>query len=93
MKKVTMDEFLTLFDETVHETIKQRFSIQNVTGIVCFETQALELIAAGRARRTAVIVGPTCTFKSVDDCQGKWLGDLPSERLYPSVYVEKGTVS
>lgn len=87
MNKVTIEEFLKLFSEEVHNLILQNFARVDVNGLVCFENQTLDSSSLGR--RTAMIVGPGCTYKSHEDCIGKHLYDLPSQRQYPTVYVEK----
>jgi hypothetical protein len=37
---------------------------------------------------TVMVVGPTETYKTLTDIDGSWLHDLPSQRQYPSAYVE-----
>lgn len=36
-----------------------------------------------------LIIGPSNTYKTVADCEGKWLGDLPSERRYPVAFITR----
>ncbi len=87
MKQLNAQEFLALFDPSIHEAITRqvRVTFPDATHMVCFEDVELR-IKLDRAR-TAVVVGPANTFKSPADCEGKWLNDLPSQRQYPVSYV------
>jgi hypothetical protein len=79
MKELTFPDFLKL--ESIHERIRSAALHCNATHVVCFENQQLDSFACGA--RTSVMVGPTCTYQSVEQCEGKWLHDLPSQRQYP----------
>lgn len=43
-------------------------------------------------RYTVMAVGPAQTYKTLEEVQGSWLFDLPSQRQYPVAYVNLGGV-
>jgi len=85
MREVTWPEFLAYFDPEVHDQIKRVSRGAGVDAVVMFENVQLDSSALGR--RTALVVGPGRTAKSVEACAGKWLNDLPSQRQYPQCFV------
>jgi len=87
MKKISFEELLALFDESVHRQLREVFSLPITTGMVVFENQQMDSSRFGE--RTAVIVGPECTYKTVQECEGRHLHDLPSQRQYATYYTEK----
>lgn len=66
------------------ETLAKR---PGVTHIVVFEN--INLDASQGGRKTAVVVGPSCTYKSLDDVRDKHLGSAPSDHQYPVYYWAK----
>ena len=89
IKRVDLDTFLAEYDPSVHGKIKRLLRERAVSAVVDFVNVCLDSSQLGA--RTAVIVGPGCTYKSVEDCEGKWLNDLPSRRQYPQrAYVKGG---
>lgn len=79
------DELLELFDEAVHDKIEESLvAYPDSTGIVVFENRMLDSSCLGD--RTACLVGPSNTYKTPQECEGKWLNDLPSQRQYPTYY-------
>lgn len=52
---------------------------------VLFEN--LQMDSRDFGARTACIVGPGCSIESLIGCEGRYLGDLPSKRLYPRCCV------
>jgi hypothetical protein len=88
MKQLTLAELLEMFDESVRADIGVRLAQTSVTGIVVFENQQMDSSCLGD--RTAMIVGPNCTCKTVEECEGKWLNDLPSQRQYAVAFYKKG---
>jgi DNA polymerase III epsilon subunit-like protein len=80
MKEITFDELLEEFDESVHEAICRSIGKNDATHIVVAENVQLDSSLLGA--RTAMAVGPTCTDKTVEECEGRWLNDLPSQRQY-----------
>jgi len=59
----------------------------DATGLVLFEN--LQMDSSSYGRMTAMLIGPTNTYKSVEDCEGKFLGELPSHRQYPVAWVPR----
>lgn len=85
LPQLHLDVFLALFDPIVHATLANRWALHpDAEAFVVFENLMLDSSACGE--RTAVVVGPSCTFKSVAWCEGKWLNDLPSQRQYAVGY-------
>jgi len=86
MKEVTFEEFLKMFDERVHGAIRRAIDIHDAEGFIVFENQAMDSSHLGE--RTAVVFGPTCTYKSPEEAEGRWLNDLPSQRQYPVAWTK-----
>ena len=86
MQQKTKNEFLAMFDESVHDIVVAKIREFGATAIVCFENQQMDSTQFGA--RTAMPVGPRNSFKNVEDVKGKHLNDLPSQRQYPVAYVE-----
>lgn len=87
MKQITFEQLLEMFDPDVHPRLKDNFKQTHVTGMVVFENQQMDSSRFGH--RTAMIVGPQCTYKTVEECEGKHLHDLPSQRQYATAFVRK----
>jgi hypothetical protein len=85
MKEITFDELLEEFDESVREAICRAIGKNDATHIVVAENAQLDASSSGAI--TAMAVGPTCTYKTVEECEGKWLHDLPSQRQYFTRYA------
>jgi len=58
------------------------------THLVLFENQ--DFWSSRLGDRKWLFVGPTCTSKSPEELDGHWLGDQPSQRLYPVAAVSLG---
>jgi len=54
--------------------------------LVLFENVQMDSSQFGR--QTVMCVGPERTYKSVAEIEGRWLGDLPSERQYPGFWTD-----
>lgn len=86
MRQLTAQTLLDQFDEEVHDKIREAIKSTQATHIVLFEN--LDMSSSSLGKRTALCVGPSCTFKSPEDCEGKHLNDLPSQRQYPTGYAD-----
>lgn len=86
MKELTKEEFLELFHPSVHKFLILLASKAEIEALVAFENTLMD--SSKRGERAAVAVGPGRTFKSVLDCDGKWLNDLPSQRQYPVAFIK-----
>ena len=56
------------------------------THLVLFENQ--DFWSSQFGAKTVVCVGPGCTYKAPEECEGKWLNDLPSQRQYATAWCE-----
>lgn len=82
MKQLTLPELLELFDPEVHQQLKSLASRPGAS-LVVYENHNLSSSRLGD--RTALLVGPGCTYGSVTEAP-PWLGDLPSERQQPIAF-------
>lgn len=85
MKEITFERLLKLFDESTHADLRRLAKRPDVSHLVVFENRQLDSSRAGD--RTAVIIGPGCSYKTLDAVRGLHLHDLPSQRQYPASYV------
>lgn len=87
MKQLTVEEFTEAFDPSVRARIRNviEVSYPDAVAVVVFENVAFDSSEFGA--RSALPVGPSNTFKSVEFCEGKWLNDLPSQRQYPQGFI------
>jgi len=90
-QQVTAAEFFSRLYPSVWTAVKDRLrKFPTATHLVLFENPDLRSSELGS--RTCAVVGPDNTFKSPQDCVGKWLNDLPSQRQYPVAWVTVGDV-
>lgn len=86
--KLTKKEFLERgrFDFAVafEEALKRK---PDAIGIVLFENRMMD--SSNMGAMTAMIIGPTNTYKTVEECEGKHLNDMPSQRQHPVAWVER----
>lgn len=87
MKRITFTEFLTHFDESLHNKLKDQASQLDILGHVAFRND--DFCSSNFGHITACCYGPTCTYKTIKDFEGKHIHDLPSQREYPFCYWEK----
>jgi hypothetical protein len=90
MKQVNAQEFLALFDESVHQAIAANLTRHKSVAVVCFENQMFDSSAFGA--RSALGIGPNNTYKTVEACEGQWLNDLPSQRQYAQCWCPASEV-
>ena len=90
LKSLSLDEFLSQFDVSVHCAIREKLQQQGVAGVVCFECR--DFCSSHFGERTAMIYGPECTYKDLSQIDGQHLGDLPSQRKYAVTYHQKDGV-
>lgn len=88
LPKLNKQEFMQRgrFDVEValQEALKRK---SDAVGLVLFENKMLD--SSSRGAMTAMLIGPTNTYKSVEECEGKYLNELPSQRQYPVAWVER----
>ena len=87
MRELTEQEMLEYFSDDGKKLVKKVLENPNTSGIVVFQNQVLDSSHLGDV--SGLIFGPGCTYKSWEEMEDKWLGDLPSERKYPVGYYHK----
>lgn len=98
IRKMTRQEFIEhVIPSHDYETSKRLGFLHSVeemlrrqtkaTAIVLFEN--INMCSSNFGFNKALAVGPGLTFPSVESCEGKWLNDLPSVRLYPIAWVPR----
>jgi hypothetical protein len=86
LDKVPMKDLLEKFDLKTQSVIEERMKKLEASHVVCFENLQMDSSAFGA--RTALMVGPTCTYKTVDEIREHRMGELPSVFQYPTCYAE-----
>ena len=87
LTSVTLPQFLSYFDESVHVSITLLANNPDTDGLVCFENLQMDSSCFGD--RTAVCYGPSRTYKTLEDLSSGRLGDVPSRFKYPRFYWDK----
>jgi hypothetical protein len=86
LKEISWKQLLGMFEDETAKVIIQRSKSYVSTHVVVFMNNQMDSSRTGD--RTAVCVGPNNTYKTLADCDGKWLNDLPSQRQYANFYAE-----
>lgn len=83
----SFEDYLKLFDPSVHEAIRKSCGQAGVTHVVCFE--CLDMWSSMIGKRTSMIVGSkqSYTIDKVLKTRFFRLGDLPSRFQYPVCYA------
>ena len=87
MIELTWPEFRDKFDDSVHEKLAELLAKHSTDALVLFENHDMSSSSFGD--RSAIAVGPDLTYKSIEDCRGRHLNDLPSQRQYSVAYCMK----
>jgi hypothetical protein len=87
LEELDLASFLAKFDDSVREALLIKLQNDGVDALVGFENVNLSSSALGA--RTALTVGPGCTYKSVAEVEGQHLNDLPSQRMYAQYFVRR----
>jgi len=80
MKELSKQELLAEMDVDVHPLIEKNIKKYQATHLVLFENQ--DMCSSSLGARTVMCVGKNNTYKTIEECEGKWLNDLPSQRQY-----------
>lgn len=80
-------ELLAMFPKEVWVALEELRAREDVSHIVVFENPMLDSSQCGR--RTAVAIGPGCTYKTLDEVRGRCLGQTPSVQQWPAYYFAK----
>jgi hypothetical protein len=88
--KLSWPDFLKQYDKEVHDALATVRKHEDVTGVV---TLQCEMMGSSRfGMLTAMIYGPGCTFKTVDDMLklpgGVYPTGLPSSASFPINFTE-----
>jgi len=73
-----------IVEPSVRENIEASIAKNKATHLVLFENQ--DFCSSQFGAKSVVCVGPECTYKTPQDCEGKWLHDLPSQRQYATTF-------
>jgi len=86
LRPLSMDEFLELFDPSVHDTIlKYAGRYPDAEAVVCYEN--LDMWSSHKGHRTARVVGPS-NSATLEKAATERLGDVPSQFQYPVSYCD-----
>jgi hypothetical protein len=86
IKDITLDALIGMFDPAVHEKLRAMAGREGVSHLVVFEN--LQMDSSNPGARTAIAVGPGCTYHHVYQVKDQHLGDLPSRFQYPLAAAE-----
>lgn len=100
MKHITFDEVIAelvghpshtqseqqVLDTAMRTQLRQSVIANKATHVVLFRNN--DMWSSQLGSKTAMCVGPTCTCTTPEECEGKHLNDLPSQRQYPYAYCE-----
>lgn len=76
LQEISRSELLEMFDDSP----KLRTLLGVADAIVVFENCNFDSFRFGE--RVALPVGPGFTLGRVEDAEGRWINDLPSQRMY-----------
>lgn len=89
MDEISEKQLFGMFGEQVHGKIREKLDLEMVHGMIVFE--CVDTCSSNLGRRTAVTYGPGGTIPTLKSANGKWLGDLPSQRQHARWYYVKPT--
>lgn len=86
-RHVSLEDFMRLFDETVHGKIRGAALAEGATHVVCFEN--IDMWSSQLGHRTALVVGTkqSWTLEGLLGTPYFRLGDVPSRFQYPVAYA------
>ena len=71
--------------------VREWLKTPGVVGVVLFRNQ--DMSSSMCCASACMVVGEGKTYKTVEECEGKWLNDLPSQRQYAECFVKAGGVA
>ena len=90
VKRMFWNDFIKQYDPSVHIAIARNRGKEGVTGVVTLQCEVMDSSRCGEL--TAMIYGPGCTFKTVDDMLklpgGVYPTGLPSSAAFPINFTE-----
>lgn len=81
VKVLSEAELIELFDPTVRVALQAKLADPQVEHIVVYE--CLQMDSSSFGARTALVVGPTWTYRTLAEAAAGRLGDVPSRFQYP----------
>lgn len=90
-KHVSLDDYLSLFDKSVHEKILATLEFDGATHVVCFEN--LDMWSSQFGHRTSIVVGSKQgqSLEKVLTTPYARIGEVPSRFQYPVAYASRVT--
>lgn len=86
LKELSLVDYLTLFDVSVHAQIVKSLELPGTEGVICFEN--LDMCAGEFGKRTSGVFGPGRTYTSLDVAAANFLhSESASRRQYPVAYA------
>ena len=86
LSRISLGQLLALMDESVQGRVVTLARNPGTTQLVFFENQVLDSSHLGES--SIVAIGPSCTYKTLTEVEGKWLHDLPSQRQHPMFWCD-----
>lgn len=87
MEQVEKEDFIALFPDDMHAALRVALTPEHISGATCYTN--LQMDSSHYGERTAMVFGPTCTYKDPVSMAEGHLGDLPSQCKYPTHYYKK----
>lgn len=88
--KLSWKDFIKQYDKSVHDAIAANRKKPGVDGVATLQCAVLDSSQCGML--TALIYGPECTYKSIQDMLknpgGIYITGLPSSASFPINYTE-----
>ena len=86
MQQTTPAYILSHFHSSVHDAIKYKSRQSQATYIALAAN--IQPASPQFGVCSVVCVGPCCTYRTLADCEGKWLNDEPDKRQTFTHYAE-----
>jgi hypothetical protein len=90
VEKISWAEFIAQYDPSVQDAVAEARRRPGTVGIATLKCEALDSSRCGQL--TALIYGPQCTYKSIDEMSSRPMGiyvnGLPSSAAFPYNYTE-----
>ncbi len=88
MNKITLTQLLEMFDPEFHDRIRANYEKPGVSALVVYENQ--DFCSSQFGARSALIVGPTCTYTTVEEAgKARMHTELASTQQIAVAYCEK----
>lgn len=88
MEQIILEELVGRMEPEVQDAVRALAARDGVTHLVLFENH--DFWSSQFGNKTALQVGPDCTYKTPEELVGRFLHDLPSQRQYATAFAEVG---